>query len=91
MSVTVWKFTCPSKDEFKLTMPKGAQILTFASQGLDMMIWALVDSEQVREGRHFRLVGTGHPIANSHTLHYIGTCHFTNPQLVFHLFEVKDI
>jgi hypothetical protein len=88
----VFKYSVPITDFITLSLPAGAEILTFGLQHNTAFIWALVDSSQPAEYRKFRLAGTGHPI-NETNLTYIGTITPVLPLgsafLVFHLFEVK--
>lgn len=86
---TVYKYTVPIQDEFTVTMPEGAKLLSFAAQNGDPMLWALVDPDAgFRTLRVFRLFGTGHTIVDSETLTYVGTVLVHGDDLVFHLFEV---
>ena len=82
---TIFKFPFIPRDEFKITMPKGADVLHVALQGDQPCIWAAVDNEEDQEPRDFRLVGTGHPLPPVEYL-YVGT--FQQPPFVWHLFEI---
>lgn len=88
---TIYKYQVPLEGAFSLKLPKEAVILSFQCQDAVATIWVMVETAHVDEERHFRLYGTGHPIANipkDTGLHFIGTAQegsgFTH---VWHLFE----
>ena len=83
---TIWKFQLSIEDIVSLEMPKGARVLHFGTQGLNPVLWVLVDPSATVESRRFRIVGTGHEINDEDTLSYIGTV-MCLQGLVFHLFE----
>ena len=87
MTRCIWKFPVVMTDAFILPMPSGAEILCVQSQHERGWIWAIVDPDAPLIDRVFRLVGTGHPIAQSKLL-YIGTFQQHAGALVWHLFEV---
>ncbi len=86
---SVWKFELPITDRFSIPMPVGARLLNVETQNEQPCLWALVDPAAEKEGRQFRLAGTGHPINNPDELSYVGTCMMRGGGLVWHLFEVK--
>lgn len=88
----VWKFTLAVEDLMMVSMPKGAQILHFATQGAaeTPCVWALVDPAAPNVGRVFRLVGTGHKIGMDGDPRYVGTIHVRGGALVFHLFDCGE-
>lgn len=87
--LSVFKYTFPVEDTIHLSLPVGANIISFDHQEGVFCVWALVDpNEPETEVRVFRLAGTGHPISNDSKLEFIGTCKY-NMKLVFHLFELK--
>lgn len=87
--MVVYKYEVPLTDNFELELPAGAKLLSFQSQSGTPVLWALVDSEALKEKRRFRLAGTGHPIEeDAERLVFIGTAQFHSGSLVFHLFEV---
>lgn len=87
MSRAVWKFPIPAPME--IPMPKGAKILTVASQFKTPTMWALVDPDADLEHRKFFIAGTGHPMPNAaDEWTYLGTAHDVDGLgLVFHFFE----
>ena len=90
---TIHKYEIPNfyDEKFKLGLPKGAVILSFQTQHLVPVLWAMIDTDAIREVRRFRIYGTGHPIEKipkDMELRYIGTTQQSqNPPLVWHLFE----
>ena len=85
---TIWKFILPPIDDFlEIQMPIGAQILTVQTQQGHPCIWALVEPNNSKEHRRFRLAGTGHPMEFSEAMDYVGTFQIRQGTLVFHLFS----
>jgi len=83
---TIWKFKFEINDNFELSMPKNAEILTIQIQNNIPCIWAIIDSDQLSEIRYFELYGTGHLLKESKKK-YIGSFRMYNDSLIFHLFE----
>lgn len=89
----VYKYGIPIGDDIRLMLPKGAQIVHVAAQGVpalggeDPWVWALVDPSAQMEERHFRLAGTGHDLPDDGLTH-VGSFMLAHGALVFHLFEV---
>ena len=89
MKKEIWKFDVPLGD-FKLSMPKGAEILTFQTQRDIPRIWALIDWDvagAAREIREFTLQGTGMGF-NFDKGNYIGTIQQQDGSFIWHLFEI---
>lgn len=93
---TVWKYILPVQDEvIELEMPQEAKILHVGTQQEQVCLWALVESEQEKEIRRFRIHGTGHPLANNagtgyNTFDtYVGTTMMLDGRLVWHVFELS--
>jgi len=91
----VYKYPFLIGDYFKLSLPRGAQILHVATQQQiaqggyrdQACLWALVQPTAAKEEREFLLVGTGHPISPTDRLEHVGTFMMEGGALVFHLFE----
>lgn len=81
----IFKYEIPVSDDFKLSLPKGSEILSVQMQKSIPCLWALIDEANERENRYFKLYGTGMAIDDN--LKYIGTFQMLNGGLVFHLFE----
>jgi hypothetical protein len=90
--LTIWKFPLgPSLDDIRISMPKGAKVLSVQAQHDAPMVWAIVQPDADKETRRFVVFGTGHPIAH-HDIdvvasRFVGTFQMSGGALVFHLFE----
>lgn len=88
---SIWKFELAKTDLQVFEMPVGAKILAVQSQGGNSpCIWALVDTDAVKEQRSFTTYGTGHPFNENYKQEYLGTYQLMNGSLVFHVFELLD-
>ena len=88
-SLSVWKFPVRYNDFVEVEMPARAKLLHVNEQYGTPCIWALVDPQQKKEVRRFRLAGTGHPIdIPADKLSHVGSYLTAGGQLVFHLFEI---
>jgi hypothetical protein len=82
---TVFKYELgPEK---KIQIYVGAEILRVDAVGQQVFMWALVDTQNAKEERYFKIYGTGHVI-NDKSAKYIGGCG-TAQGLQWHVFEVK--
>ena len=79
----IWKYKLSGTG--KLEIPKAAEILSVHEQHDDIYIWALVESDNTVEFRHFSVIGTGWEITHD-AKKFIGTVHLKSG-LVFHVFE----
>ena len=87
MGKKVWKYTIPISDYHLISMPLGAEILSFQLQYNVPTLWALVDTSKGRiQERRFKLVETGRNITER-GLKYIGTIKMVDDKLIYHLFE----
>jgi len=84
VSKTIWKFEVRPKTMTQL--PEGAEILSAASQGDSIFIWAVVDPEAPKSGRLVNVYGTGHDIPD-YPGKFIGTVMLYGGSLVFHIFD----
>ena len=88
----VFKYDCSIDDEVSVMMPADAKILKVAVQRSNdddmkrrcFCIWALVETDNLKTDRHFRVYGTGKPIENEKQK-FIET--FLDEPFVWHLFE----
>lgn len=67
-------------------IPEGAKLRAVKEQHGHIYLWAEVETDSPIEVRHFRVVGTGHPITQEF-LEYRGTA-FMPTGLVWHVYEV---
>lgn len=89
----VYKYHLPFElDVITIKMPKDAEILSVGNQNEAAYLWALVDSNAELIDYHFRMAGTGHPIIGGdiYRFRFIGTVHFQNSTLIFHIFEMTE-
>jgi hypothetical protein len=86
----IFKYDLRVTDVDHVKMPDGAQIIHVDWQGPNiqqLQLWAVVDPDAPLFDREFRVIGTGHPIADLPDLQHIGTV--VQPiGLVWHVFEV---
>ena len=82
---TIWKYELKRKGVQIIAMPRNAEILTVQAQGNNIALWAVVDTEEQKENRHFEIVGTGGYIDETIQRVYLGTIQFSG--LVYHIFE----
>jgi len=81
---TIWKFKLIVTDEQQIEMPEGAAPLFVAPSGhLEILLWALVDSESPRVLHRFAIRGTGHPVPGDGV--YVGSV-IAQP-FVWHVFD----
>lgn len=87
MRKTIWKFEADMTDEFLIQMPVNAKIISAQNQSGKICIWAIVNPENLRENRMFRVYGTGNPFNGDNVnLEFIAT--IQDRIFVWHLFEV---
>ena len=86
MKNTIYKYPIPIQDYIKIDLPKNAEVLCVKTQNGEPYIWVLVDTDEEKETRDFRLFGTGNYFDLSE-YKYIGTFLIYDDLLVWHLFE----
>jgi len=84
---TIHKFPITITDRFTLNLPKGAQILSLQPQHDQACLWTLVDPDQPKEARLFRLFETGDEVEEADRLSFVATFQIHGGSLVFHVFE----
>jgi hypothetical protein len=91
---TIHKYTLEITDEQILTLPYGARLLHVDMQMGQPRLWALVDTEAVKQDRFIRIFGTGNPIEakDLDRLVHIGTFQDDRHMLpaVWHVFEEHE-
>ena len=85
---TIWKYEVRIDGVFKLTMPKGAEIIAFQTLHGAPTIWAIVNTEEELTERVFSIRGTGHPFVGK-SGKYLGTIQVSGGSLIWHLFEIE--
>lgn len=82
---TIWKYEFSITDEFELSMPKDAKILTAFDFNTSPSLWAEVDTAAEKGIRKFTVVGTGNPMTDD-KLKWIAT--FPMDPFIWHLYEI---
>lgn len=90
MAKVIWKYEVKLGEFTNLEMPSGARVVNVERQDDSICLWALVDSDRIPRTRTFIIRGTGHEIALGHAgaIEYVGTAHFPDQGLVWHVFEL---
>lgn len=87
----IFKYQMPVVEEFKMKLPKGAQIIRMQDQGGMFWLWAVVDTNQPDETRLFHAVKCGANVPDKPNLHYHGFCAiFVQQELGLYIFEDMD-
>jgi len=85
----IFKYQMPVLEAFTMKLPAGAEIIRMADQGGMFWLWAVVDTNQPDEERHFRAFKTGAAIPADLRLNYVGFCAvFVQMELGLYIFEV---
>ncbi len=90
--LTIFKYQMPVKEEFDMTLPKGAKIIRVDDQDGMFWMWAVVDTNATTEKRKFKAFKTGGSgMDPSENLNYIGFCKiYIQMELGLYIFEVVD-
>jgi hypothetical protein len=74
---TIFKYQMPVLEQFTMKLPKGAHVIRMADQGGMFWLWAVVDTTEPDEDRHFVAVKCGAPVPSTPPnvqLVYVGFC-----------------
>jgi len=85
---TIHKYQLEGHNVQSINLPAGAKILAASHQADNIMLWALVDTDNQLEMRKFGIWGTGHNIDTAKNMRHIDTVFIGG--LVFHVFELLD-
>ena len=85
--MVIWKAELGLKRGQKVSMPKGARVLSCGLQYGVPCIWFLCNSSNETEKREFSVYGTGHEFELSDSMTFIGTV--LQPPFVWHVYEVS--
>ncbi len=91
---TIWRFELPSFGMFTILMPRGAKVLSTASAGDSIAVWALIDPDAPSVKHLFAVKGTGHDVESIvEQGNFIGTVFNSLHEvpLVWHIFSLGDI
>lgn len=88
---SIWKYTLEAKEKQLINMPLGSKILSAENQESNIVIYALVDTEEATEyiKDHFEILvyGTGHEIKEDiSSYEFLNTVKMDNGSLMFHVF-----
>ncbi len=95
MNLSIYKFPFKVKDYQKISMPKGARILSVQTQNEIPCLWAICEVDAEKQERESEVFGTGNPFYEG--IHFgkehkfIGTFQLHDGSFVGHLFELVDI
>lgn len=87
--MVVWKYPLRLVDKDVVRMPRHAEVVLVDSQGDSLCLWAIVNPDNVREERTFRIVGTGHHMDSGPGVTHVGSCQ--QGWSVWHVFEVDCV
>jgi hypothetical protein len=86
----IFKYGGEVKDTFRLSLPKGAEVLSAISQYDKPFVYAMVDPDvSETEDFIFEMYGTGHEIRHDDKFSFLGTIPLYGGQIIFHLFYKK--
>ena len=90
---TIWRYLLEIEEDVQeIIMPSVSKILHTTMMGNNIALWFIVDPEDDKVSRYFKVYGTGHAMRTDIIHDYIGTClHIieqTSESLVCHVFEV---
>lgn len=87
---TIWKFPIRMVEDFAITMPAGAEVLSVEVQrGAPVMAALVDDSEAItNEARRFAVHCTGDPVPRDRGRH-LGSFQLHRGALMLHVFEVR--
>jgi hypothetical protein len=84
--ITIYKYQFEIENFVFIEMHKNAKILSVQMQNDIPTIWAIVQTDNVKEKRRFFIIGTGQPFnQNVWISGFIGT--IQQPPFVWHIFE----
>lgn len=83
----IHKYRVEPVDKAKITMPRGAVLLSVAEQYGEIVVWAWVDPDVPMVTRNLYVVGTGSPADHIADLPFVGTVVMMSGTLVLHIFD----
>ena len=76
-------------DEANIDIPEASRIIHVATQGDEICLWAIVNEKAPAVERTFRIYGTGQELPDlTFGNEYLGTVHYPDEGLVWHIFEI---
>lgn len=87
----IFKYQMPVMERFTMKLPRGAEIIRMADQGGMFWLWAVVDTREPDEERHFYAVKCGGNMPDIQRLEYRGFCAVhVQQELAVYIFEGMD-
>ena len=87
---SIFKYTLEVTDFQKLSLPVDSKILSVAEQNMQIVLYALVDTDSdVLDDYLIIIHGTGHPANYVDNQVFLGTVKMANGSLMFHVFYRK--
>jgi hypothetical protein len=88
---SIWKYTLEAKVKQSIGMPLGSKILSAENQGGNIVVYALVDTEEVtgyiKDSYEILVYGTGHEVTNDISNYtFLDTVKMDNGLMMFHVF-----
>lgn len=85
----IFKYQMPVLESFTMKLPRGAEIIRMEDQAGMFWLWAVVNTNQPDEERHFRAFKTGAAMPEDVALRYVGFCAVhVQMELGLYIFEV---
>lgn len=86
----IYKYQMPVLERFEMELPEGAEIIRMQDEDGLFWLWAVVDTDAVKETRAFHAYKTGAKIDDKANLEYVGFCAvFVQMELGLYIFEEK--
>ncbi len=86
---SIWKYPVKIESEFSILIPKGGKVLSVDVQNGKPVFWVIVDPNEEKKSRVFRVYGSGH-LHEDIKGRYIGSFQLQVGTFVGHLFEEVD-
>ena len=88
---TIYKYPLIAMHTQTLELPKGSSILSVMNQFDEIVIYALVDTEEKQTEKYtITTHGTGHKADDVCNFKFLGTVKLEDGRLMFHVFYRKD-
>ena len=86
--LTIYKYVLEEKSIQMLELPFSAKILSVESQDEDIVLYAMVDTEETRKWMYeIRVCGTGFALSKDFIhFNFLGTVKLSQGKLMFHVF-----
>lgn len=84
----IFKYPLRVTDSQYVSMPEGATILSAKVQGSEIVLWAIVDKDNLPEDRTIAIVGTGEEFPQLEFMPHIDTVQLGD--YVWHIFDATE-